>query len=265
MKKKFTFLLVFIVVAMAAWLAACGGGGPAPGSDAEKRTIVYSTDRPHPTTDCVYDEGSFRLTPGGVTLRSCVDVPLDAQQAIDRGVAHQIRNSSHYNPGWTAVRTLPEYQFFFVPPTAHNQVNDPGSPALMVRYLTMSSTVGVIQSAGTCLGVDGTMFIPGKGPVQDPRYASPILPEQSVERWQYLNYLEESARNESEHIAEWFNNRDMFKTFAIVGDIHPHFEDWPEAPALAVPNAPWLVAPQPKPCEMISGVMVCRPAGALLN
>jgi hypothetical protein len=127
----------------------------------------------------------------------------------------------------------------------------------------MNSTVGEVQSAGTCIGVDGAIFIPHKGPVQDPRYSSIILPEQSAENWQYLNYLEESARNESEHVAEWHNNRQMFATFAIVGDVHPHFEDWSGAPPLVLPASIQPLASQrPQPCQLISGVMVCKPIGA---
>jgi hypothetical protein len=169
---------------------------------------------------------TMQMTEGGVTVRSNVVVPPEALAAIDRGIQHQITNSSHYNPGWTIARTLPEYQVFLIPPHTHNVVTEPGSPALLVKYLTMAGTVGEVQTAGTCIGVDGAMFVPGKGPVSDPRHPSMVLPHQAGESWQYLSYLEESARNESEHLAEFFNDRTMFKSFAIVGDVHPHFEDW---------------------------------------
>jgi membrane protein required for beta-lactamase induction len=93
----------------------------------------------------------------------------------------------------------------------------------------MNSDVGQVQSAGTCIGVDGSMFIPHKGPVTDPRYPSEVLPYEDGELPAHAQYLEESARNESEHLAEWMNNKTMFHSFAIVGDIHPHFEDWTES------------------------------------
>jgi hypothetical protein len=220
MRKTTTFQLIFVAIVFAAWLMACG-----PEKDNGSGIPIQSVDRPSASDggDCLYADSSFRLTPGGVTVRSCVDVPAAALEAIDRGIQHQIRNSSHYNPSWTGVRSLSEYQVFLVPPTAHNQ---DGSPALIVRYLTQSSTVGTEQSAGTCIGVDGALFVPGKGPRTDGRYPSIVLPEQSAENWRYISYLEESARNESEHIAEWVNNKDMFRTFATVGDVHPHCEDW---------------------------------------
>jgi hypothetical protein len=223
---KIKFLLLIVVLLFVSLGFKCGSGViNTPG------TITYSIDRPNPAgDDCLYLETSYHPTPGGVTVRSCVDVPADALAAIDRGISHQIRNSSHYNPGWTVGRTLQEYQIFMVPQMTVNEQTDPGSPALRVKYLTQSSTVSdPVQTAGTCIGVDGAMFVPGRGPVADPRYPSIVLPEQSQENWTHLAYLEESARNESEHLAEWWNNKAMFHTFAIVGDVHPHFPDWTDA------------------------------------
>jgi hypothetical protein len=218
-------LYIFIIL-VAAFFAAgfsCGNSNTAPQSQ-----LVYNTDRPSPTgaDDCLYQAGSLHKTPGGVFVNACVDVPPDALAAIERGIAHQIRNSSHYNPAWPAFRKLNEYQVFLVPPTAHNVETAPGSPALLVKYQDESGNVLSIQSAGTCIGVDGAIFGRNIGLQHDGRYPSIVLPEQSAEQWKYLNYLEESARNESEHIAEWNNDKAMFYSFAITGDVHPHFPDW---------------------------------------
>jgi hypothetical protein len=267
MQKRLTFLLILIVLTISAWLSACGGGSPSG-----KGVLTYNIDRPNPMPDaahpeCLYDESSFRLTPGGVTVRSCVDVPAEALAAIERGIAHQIRNSSHYNPDWVGARNLWEYQVFLVPQMAVNQETDPGSPALLVKYLTVNSTVGgPIQTAGTCIGVDGSIFVPGTGPIGDSRFPSEILAEQSQQNWSHLAYLEEASRNESEHRAEWDNNKAMFRTFAIVGDVHPHFEDWAEANSMinimrAAHTIKIAVDRSKVKCLSINGVKICQPAG----
>jgi hypothetical protein len=267
MKIRFTLLLAVLLFASLGFKC---GSNVINGSE----TITYSINRPiaapdaaHP--ECLYDESSFHLTPGGVTVRSCVPVPDEALAAIERGIAHQIRNSSHYNPNWTGARSLSEYQVFLIPEMAVNRETDPGSPALLVRYLTQNSSLSdPVQTAGTVIGVDGAMFVVGKGPVADPRYSSEVLPEQSQENWTHLAYLEESSRNESEHKAEWDNNRAMFRTYAIVGDVHPHFPDWSEAESLTnVMKAAHLVKVaidrSKVPCSPANGVMVCQPAAVI--
>jgi hypothetical protein len=267
MKTRHKIALIFALLLLALSLSGCGGS---PGG---KGVLTYNIDRPNPTPDaahpeCLYDDSSFRLTPGGVTVRSCVDVPAEALAAIERGIAHQIRNSSHYNPDWVGARNLWEYQVFLVPEMAIN--HDPGypnTPALLVKFLTVNSTVGgPIQTAGTCIGVDGSIFVPGTGPVGDSRFPSEVIAEQSKENWQYLSYLEEASRNESEHRAEWDNNKAMFRTYAIVGDVHPHFEDWAEANSMinimrAAHTIKIAVDRSKVPCTVINGVPICQPAG----
>jgi hypothetical protein len=51
------------------------------------------------------------------------------------------------------------------------------------------------------------------------------MPYEPGEENDHLVYIEETARNESEHLAEWSNDKTMFYSFAIVGDVHPHFPD----------------------------------------
>lgn len=185
-----------------------------------KYVLTYSVDIPY---EKLIEQPFF--TPGGITVRSYIPVPDSDLELIERGVRHTITNARHYNPSWPEPN-LRDIQFFLIPPHTHNVETDSGSPALIVKYLTMAGTVGTEQTAGTCIGVDGAMFMPGKGPVQDPRYPSVVLAYEEGETKEHASYFEESARNEFEHLDEWTNNREMFKSFAIVGDRHPHFEDW---------------------------------------
>jgi hypothetical protein len=192
---------------------------------------VFNVDINTPLTQELFADGVF--TPGGATVRalkSMGTIPAEALDAIDRGISHQIRNSGALHPDWKVFQNLSEYQLYLIDPMTHNVETDPGSPALIAKYLDLSSNVGQQQTAGTCIGVDGAIFIPGTGPSNDARYPSIVLPYEPGEMDKHASYFEESARNESEHIREWGNDKVMFRSFAIVGDVHPHFPDTPAVP-----------------------------------
>lgn len=144
-------------------------------------------------------------SPGGVWVIADVPVPSEALTAIDEGIALQIERSSFYNPTWVNKRHLSDYKVMFVDPMATNVETDPGSPALIVHG---------IQTAGTVVGVGGdgcnVNFI--------------LIPHQAASNWTHIDYLKQTARNESEHDAEWANDPVIFRSFAISGDVHPH---WP--------------------------------------
>jgi hypothetical protein len=183
----------------------------------KKHPLIYNVDIPF---DRLIDP--YFSTANGVTVRSVVPVPAEALQAIENGIAHQIRNTQRAKPEWTGFRNLSEYQVFLIDPHTHNVETEPGSPALLVKALNPNGVdVFTVQSAGTCIGVAGGIL----GGADDPRYPSIVLPHQAQEDWRFLNYLEESARFESEHIAEWGNDKQYFYSFANTGDVHPHWPD----------------------------------------
>jgi hypothetical protein len=191
-----------------------------------KHVKVAAKVKSHPLTynveipDACFTDEAFHKTPDEITVRSYVPVPAGDLQLIEDGIKHTIRNARHYNPSWPDV-DLRTVQVFLVPPDTHNVETDPGSPALLVKYLDLAGNIQTAQSAGTCIGVAGGML-----GTEDTRYPSTVIPYEPGETDLHAVYFEESNRNEREHIEEWLFNRAMFFTYAIVGDVHPHFPDW---------------------------------------
>jgi hypothetical protein len=161
-------------------------------------------------------------SPGGVCVRSTTDVPPEALAAIDRGIQTQIEKAGAANPSWTRKTSLSQYRVLFVDPsTFHdphprsgekcvNLESTPGAPCLLVD--------GGNQSAGTIAG--GSQVSP-----IDRIYL--VLPHQTAQGWKFLDYLQESARNESEHDRECSEEGLQGPTclkFQGANDVHPH---WP--------------------------------------
>lgn len=146
-------------------------------------------------------------TPFGVMIYSVVAIPEDKKSAVfaavENGINTQIITSSRHNPTWDKARSLEDYRVAFIEPEATNQ---DGSPALLYN--------GRIQTAGTVLGVGRDGYSP----------IIIVLPHQQNQGWAHLQYLAESARNESEHWAESQNDEAMFYRFAVENDFHPHWE-----------------------------------------
>lgn len=148
--------------------------------------------------------GYAYATPGGAQVVSVVPVPADVLPLIDEGITNQLTRINAAKPDWANKRNISDYHIFFIDPMATNQVNDPGSPALIVSGY---------QTAGTCVGVAGDGF--GGDFI--------VLPHQQATQWRYRSYLVNSAWSESEHIREWFNDTGVFYGFLGTGDVHPHF------------------------------------------
>ena len=137
-------------------------------------------------------------------IQSVVDVPIAARQAVAEGILNQIVRIDAAKPSWDAYKNLTDYVVYFIDPQATNTVNDPGSPALIIRG---------VQAAGTCIGV-------GNDGVSLPII---VLPHQAASDWIYLDYLMHSAWHESEHIRLWQCDRTTFWYFTGANDIHPFF------------------------------------------
>ena len=131
-------------------------------------------------------------------IQSVVPIPESAAEAIGRGIVRQIATTPAH---WTNKREVENYDVVLINP---DRINLDGSPALSVRG---------IQSAGTVIGVANDGHVP----------SVIVLPHQANQNWQFLDYLEQSARHESEHDAEWANDQSVFWQFIGAGDIHPHF------------------------------------------
>lgn len=142
-------------------------------------------------------------TPRGVRVRSTVPVPDSALSTIDAGIMRQLVRASAAHPDWSSYAVLSDYDVMFIDPQATNQINYPGSPAIVVHG---------IQAAGTCIGL-------GDG------YIKPtiVLPHQAASGWTFMEYLAESARNESEHVRLWNNDLQLFGFYTGTNDIHPIF------------------------------------------
>lgn len=138
-----------------------------------------------------------QVTHGGVRIASPVTLPAVALDAIDEGIQTQIDKATAAHPDWTEFDNLADYEIKFIAPQAINNVNDPGSPAIIVQG---------IQAAGT---VDYT------------GYPTIILPYQA--NWDFLDYLKRAAQFESEHVRLWGNNKTLFYYFTGSNDVHPIF------------------------------------------
>jgi hypothetical protein len=145
------------------------------------------------------------VTPGGVQVRSTVEVPASALPFIDEGIDNQIKRHNNAYPHWAKYKNIAEYKALFVEPTATNQETEPGSPAIHVKGY---------QSAGTCIGTT---------PLSSVRPSIYIvLPHQKNQGWRFTDYLMRSAWHESEHVREFSNDLTIFQQYANAGDIHPH-------------------------------------------
>lgn len=140
-------------------------------------------------------------TPQGVKLLSVKPIPDYVQLLIENGIGTQIWKSHQQYPKWAYFDRFSDYSVMFIDPMV---TNGDGSPAIFVQG---------IQAAGTCIGLnDGRPYGP-----------TIVLPHQFDTHWNFQSYLQESARNESEHIRLWGNDRELFKYYLGDKDIHPIF------------------------------------------
>lgn len=152
-------------------------------------------------------EAKFKHTfvsPGGVKVLSTVPVPAVALLEIDDGISRTIRQHAAVYPTWEKNRNLNEWQVLFVEPRAINQQQEPGSPAIHVRG---------IQSCGTVIGI-------GYKEAAERETQFIVLPHQQGQNWRFLNYLNNCAAHESDHLFEFKNDYRIF-TIWNSNDIHP--------------------------------------------
>lgn len=149
---------------------------------------------------------SFSLTlrtPLGAAVHSNVDVPPDVLELVDAGLEHQLVRTRAAFPDWQHYRSAAQYEVMLIDPQATNL---DGSPALLYN--------GTIQTAGTMLPLaDGL----GDRPVI-------VLPHQAGSAWQFRDYFMRSVWYESEHAAEFANDRSLFYQYANANDVHPHWK-----------------------------------------
>lgn len=156
-------------------------------------------------------------TPQGCKVRGVVDLPAAFLAFVDTGIQNQIDRYNVHYPTWENYKKISDYNILVVDPMATNVETDPGSPALLVHGY---------QSAGTCIGVnpyDNGKPHPAwqfwKRAVRVPWI---VVPHQADSNWSHGDYFMNTIHNESEHVREATNDREVFMSYAITGDVHPH-------------------------------------------
>lgn len=244
---KIRFTLLFTVLLFASLGFKCGGGSDQP----------YSPD--NKTSECDVSRGDARpmyckqavdipwdainqhiyVTPGGVTIRSVVDVPVEAQLAIEQGVQLSIDHSKAVWPTWGGYETLNYNQVVLVEPDHYSAPapvgDDPGAGLINVWYTAQGGDQHKpnrqqVSSADTCYGCPGffqpSISIPGlylMAVVPHQANVDPAHPDQKP--WSHLQFLRESVYNATEHVRECGNDMNVCLQFAIAGDVHPHWGD----------------------------------------
>lgn len=149
----------------------------------------------------------FYNTPQGARVFSAVEIKNKQEvfAAIDGGILNQLTATKAKFPNWNAARRVSDYSVMFIEPEA---VSAEGYPCLLI---------GGVKSAGTVIGIGegySTLAI--------------VLPHQEKTGWSNLDYLFNSAWYESEHFAEFANDREVFMQYTGLNDVHPHHELPPE-------------------------------------
>lgn len=172
-----------------------------------------------------------RRTPQGARVWGNVQLPDEFLRLADVGIEKQITCILERFPEWKKFTRVSDYFILAIDPMAINQVNDPGSPALILR--------GSIQTAGTVLGVQSGIFPPAdwdgttnlaetiditKGcPGTSVSRPYLVIPHQAPMAWAHQTYWRDANRNEGEHAFEAVNDTRVFVSKLGEHDIHPHF------------------------------------------
>ena len=140
-------------------------------------------------------------------------IPADViDNTCSAAVRHAFSNVRKHKPHWTKG-DAGSISFMFVKPAG---LGSNGEPVIHVKdRLTGQS----IASAGTISGY----FIERPNDEFPDRPRCIVLPDQHDQNWSRLDYLYWSAYNEAEHVIEFLNDTSVFMSFAVAGDIHPHF------------------------------------------
>lgn len=158
------------------------------------------------------------LTPGGVRLRSVSDVPMRVQLAIDEGVRYTLETDGRLFPGWTRFRSMSEIQIFIIEPDFRTVENDPGAPALNIRYRCLSTQPCTVGSADTVIGTGVTGDLGGYQ-----MYLSGVIASDEGSGWQHTRFVRNAARYTTEHLIECANDVSVCTQFTTASDVHPHF------------------------------------------
>lgn len=147
-------------------------------------------------------------TAGQVNVQADVDVSTQALAVIQRGIQTQLEAVAVSHPGYGGCAGyLQFYTVSFLVPTAQNSQ---GAPSLLF---------GGQNIAGTVTGTGWDNF----------PYQSIILPHQSPS-WQWLQYLENASRYESEHLRAWNCDKEFYFQSSQPGHIHPIYPKAGESP-----------------------------------
>lgn len=143
------------------------------------------------------------VTPGGARIRSTVAIPTANIQAVDTAINNQFALYAERFPQWDKYNKISDYDILVIDPMAINQVNDPGSPAILVKGQ---------QAAGTTLGVWN--YDPAKKPYF-------VVPHQADSNWSHMQYWIDSLNNETQHGRLAMNDYSRFLYYTGERDIHP--------------------------------------------
>lgn len=156
-------------------------------------------------------------TPGGALVRSVVPVPAAFLALIDEGLNNQITRHNVEHPTWDKYKNISDYAILIINPMGATVENDPGAPVLFNHSY---------ETAGTCIGVN-----PVNTAKRHPSWQfwkqwqnRPwiVAPHQVDSNWSHSDFFMHTIWNESEHVREATNDREVFMSYAISGDVHPH-------------------------------------------
>lgn len=173
----------------------------------------------------------IQRTPKGGKVWGNVEMPDEFLSLADVGIEKQITCILERFPTWKKYTQASDYFILAIDPMAINQVNDPGSPALILR--------GSIQTAGTVLGVQSGIFPPADWDGQEnlaetiditkgcpgTSVSRPylVIPHQAPMAWSHQIYWRDGCRNEGEHAFEAVNDTRIFVSKLGTNDVHPHY------------------------------------------
>jgi len=142
-------------------------------------------------------------TPKGARVRSTKDIPAALVAMIDIAIQNQFDLYANRFPNWVAYDSFSDYDILVIDPMATNEVNDPGSPALLIKGQ---------QAAGTTIGVFNY------DAVKKPYF---VVPHQVDSNWSHVPYWINSISNETQHGRLAMNDYSRFLYYQGERDIHP--------------------------------------------
>lgn len=182
-----------------------------------KRELTSETDRAHDGMGTPKHRRNFKhngISPKGINWRSTVPVPQSVLENAERAAQYQI-DILKLTPGFEAYTeglTVSGMKIDFVDPSGINEVNDPGSPMIII---------GGQQAAAAVLGMHEQFEEIKLNPIL-------VLPHQQAQDWQFVDYLFRCVWYEAEHRTEFLNRHlapeNLWMNY-IGGDAHPHRPD----------------------------------------